>query len=184
MESRAYYIYEWRRPDGTPFYVGMGSGNRYLHPKRNWMTNKIVRGIESSGSSVQRVIVYDNLTYAEALDLEVETIAWYGRIIDGDGGILTNFAAGGQGCPPLEGPSPLKGTTKSDETRRRMSLGQMGNTHRRGKSQTPEWKDHMSRVMSGNQHRLGKSHSPETKAKIAAASAAAHQRRREAVGIA
>ncbi len=84
MEQK-YYVYEWLREDGTPYYVGKGTGFRAYckRPYRPLDKNRIR-------------IVKDNLTEQEAWDLEINLIEKYGRQDTGTG-ILKNKTDGGEG---------------------------------------------------------------------------------------
>ena len=79
-----YYVYQWLREDGTPYYVGKGKGNRAF-AKRPFAPSK------------ERIeIIKSNLTEQQAFDLEIELIAKYGRKDNGTG-ILRNKTDGGDG---------------------------------------------------------------------------------------
>ena len=80
-----YYVYEYLRENGTPYYVGKGSGFR-AYCKRPYKPN--------DKSRIR--IVADKLTEQEAFNLEVELIAKYGRKDLGTG-ILKNKTDGGEG---------------------------------------------------------------------------------------
>jgi hypothetical protein len=103
--SDRWYTYVLCRPDGTPFYVGKGSGRRVLEhelesmrlslaPRSNPLKCNVIRKIlKQNGQILYRL----DCTYAEdqqrdCLLRETTLIAHYGRIPDG--GILTNLAAG------------------------------------------------------------------------------------------
>lgn len=89
------YVYTWKKPDGTPFYVGMGNTSRRMNPKHRGHRNKAcLATLDEIGAD--RVIV--EVRYVENEDaaktLEKELIALYGRLIDGTG-TLTNIVNGG-----------------------------------------------------------------------------------------
>jgi len=101
MEQK-YYVYEWLREDGTPYYIGKGEGFRAYckRPYRPKDKNRIN-------------IIKENLTEQEAWDLETELIAIYGRKDLGTG-ILKNKTDGGEGG------------SKSTETRTKLSKAAKG----------------------------------------------------------
>lgn len=93
--SQKPYVYQWCYPDGTPFYIGLGKGLRYLRMKaRNQHTLNVVAKIEGVGGQVIRQKIAEDLDYEEACALEIRLIAQYGRSCEG--GILTNMLPGGE----------------------------------------------------------------------------------------
>jgi hypothetical protein len=85
MEQK-YYVYEWLREDGTPYYIGKGEGFR-AYCKRPY------RPLDKSRIR----IIKDKLTEEEAFNLEIELIKKYGRQDLGTG-ILKNKTDGGEGA--------------------------------------------------------------------------------------
>lgn len=101
MEQK-YYVYQWLREDGTPYYIGKGEGFR-AYCKRPY------RPLDKS--RIQ--IVEDNMFEDDAFELEIELIAKYGRQDLGTG-ILKNKTEGGEGG------------SKSPETRAKLSKAGKG----------------------------------------------------------
>jgi len=95
------YVYVLSRPDGTPFYVGMGIGRRVLAHERNaaerWRGHKysIIRNIVGSGRSVGYSVSFFN-TREEVVEEERRLITLFGRI-NKKTGTLTNLTDGGEG---------------------------------------------------------------------------------------
>jgi hypothetical protein len=97
-----YYVYEYLREDGSPYYVGKGSGFR-AYCKRPYRPK--------DKSRIK--IIKDNLTEEEAFDLEKTLIEQYGRQDLGTG-ILKNKTVGGEGY------------SLSDETKQKLSIAGKG----------------------------------------------------------
>lgn len=104
--SNLYFVYALLRPDGRPFYIGKGSGNRMDdHAKEARSGHKcpkcsVIRKIWEAGGKVQNIIIFttddESVAYAE----EARAIARIGLAN------LTNLTAGGIG-----------NTSPSDEVR-------------------------------------------------------------------
>lgn len=143
------YTYILSYPDGTPYYVGLGQGNRAWTTGRNKWAERIREKIERSGGSVL-IEVLEHETRDEAVAHEIELIAQYGRR-DNNTGILVNLSDGG------EGPT---GIVRSDEWRRKRSALQSGRPCHENSRQA------VKKAMVGNKHRLGKKHSDHTIASL------------------
>lgn len=92
MERTDFYVYEHRLENGEVFYVGQGCRYRATssyHRSIRW--NEII-----SNNNYKVVIVKDNLTESESLDLEKELIKKHGRL-DNNTGTLVNHNDGGLG---------------------------------------------------------------------------------------
>jgi hypothetical protein len=98
------YVYQYLREDGTPYYIGKGSGNRA------WVKGKH-ESIKKPTNKDHIIIIKDQLTEDEAHDLEKKLISKYGRKNNGTG-ILRNLTDGGEG---------QLGRTHTDEHKKRIS---------------------------------------------------------------
>lgn len=170
-----FYVYAWLRPCGEPFYIGKGRGRRdVVHKYSNPLFGRILDKIRNSGEEPNVVRLHENLTEAEAHDLERAEIAKYGRRNNGTG-VLANLTDGGEGN---------SGWIPSDETK-----AKIGANHA-GKSLSAEHRALLLDVvrnpsaetrakMSASQ--TGRKHSADTKAKMSSSNAMHRQEERAKV---
>ena len=146
-----YYVYEYLREDGTPYYIGKGRKDRWKSKDHNV-------GIPPK----ERIrFAAKNLSADDAKNLEIELIAKYGRKDIGTG-ILRNLTDGGEGSPGRIATDEMKQKLKiarskqiiTSETREKMRKAHTGRVH------SIETKQKMSNSA------LGKSKSFETIKKI------------------
>lgn len=185
-QEAKFYVYILYRKNGiTPFYVGMGSGNRWLDherdckPLRSYKDN-IVAKFKAQGIIVPKHKVCEGLTKKAAHAIEIFLIAAIGR---NPLGPLTNLTRGGDGCLDLSPES-------KEKHRRNTSLAQIGKTFSAqrnanlsaakrgipGKPHSEEWKKANSErlklqwqdpaLRAARTGMLGKHHSLESKEKI------------------
>ena len=81
-----YYTYAYLREDGTPYYVGKGTGRR----------SYVKHGLHTVPPKERILILKNNLTETDAFKHEVYMIAVFGRK-DIKSGILHNRSEGGAG---------------------------------------------------------------------------------------
>jgi len=161
-----YYVYQYLREDGTPYYIGKGKGNR-LYSKKHSVN------LPTDKNRIQ--IISDNLSQENARLLEIELIAKYGRKDLGTG-ILRNKTDGGEGC-----------SNPSAEIRKKMSDANKGKvlseTHlqklkeprseeykaKLRKPKPPRTEEHCRNISLAQSGKKRKPLSDETKAKISAA---------------
>ena len=142
-----YYVYAYLRNNGTPYYIGKGTGNRA------WSKGKVEVG---KPKELHRIIIVErNLTLTGSLAIERRLIRWYGRIDLGTG-ILRNQTDGGDG-----GKGAPKGNKLSEETKKKISLSRLG---KKQKPMSEESKKKLSESLKGKN--LGKKRTDEVKKKI------------------
>ena len=147
-----YYTYAYLREDGTPYYIGKGSGGRvYKRSKKCTKPPKDKNRI---------IILKNNLTEKEAFRHEKYMIFVFGRKDLGTG-ILHNKTDGGEG---------VSGHIYTEEQKQKITQSKLGknfgmvgeNHHMYGKTHTPEARKKMSEKVSGEKHPMygkkGKEH--------------------------
>lgn len=117
-----YYVYAFVRKDGSPYYIGKGSGDR-INTKRSNSRAKLP-------PKNQRVFIERNLTEVGALAIERRLIRFHGRKDFEEGGVLYNTTLGGEG---------VSGLKHTEETRKKMSVSHTG-------KKCPKSKEHREKI--------------------------------------
>lgn len=155
-----FYTYMWLRKDGTPYYVGKGSGNRAY---ANHRVGKAPLG---------RIVIYPAESEAEAFETEVALVWYYGRK-DLGLGCLRNLTDGGENPPRVD----CTGRKASDETIEKLRKSHIGKKFseetkrkmrvaRALRVTTEEARKNMSNAQRGNSKAKGCVRSEETRRKM------------------
>jgi|TARA_R110000824_G_scaffold355772_1_gene542995 hypothetical protein len=160
--NNQFYVYQWLRTDGTPYYIGKGQTNRAFDKRRRY--------IPPTRSRIE--IIKDNLTEDQAFELEIKLIAEYGR--KEFGGILRNKTEGGEG-PSLTQSTKDKLSKMFKGKKKNYTVWNKGKTglqvsHRKGGNRSdlsPEARKRIGDKVRA--FRLGKKHSVESKEKMSKA---------------
>lgn len=150
--TNIYYVYQYLREDGTPYYIGKGSKNRAYSHCRTVPRPKDTNLIK---------FIATNLEESEAYKLEEELIQKYGRLNNGTG-ILRNLTDGGSGSSNVKNKIPWnKGKKQSVEHNQKISNAL------KGKIKNDDHKRKISESKKGNPGTwIGKTHSDDSKEKI------------------
>ena len=143
-----FYVYIHKKPDGTPFYVGKGVGNRaYAFAKRNQWHKNIVAKYGKDNIIIE---IINCVSESQAFDLE----KIYIKQLKNDGVMLVNLTDGGEGCSGLVRGEPTA------EHRAKNAAAKRGNTIRKGSKHAPESIEKMRRA------KTGKEFTPEQKTRL------------------
>lgn len=129
-----YYVYQYVRSDGSPYYVGMGHGSRAYDPHPGYDVPKNRKFIE---------FVASDISEKQALQIENVLTNLYGLIIDGTG-ILENKIHGGNTSP-----RGMLGKNHSDEARKKISIGNLGKIRSEAHKQNyrkPKTEEHVENI--------------------------------------
>ena len=165
-----FYVYILYREDGRPFYVGKGTGRRWLNHERYPVRGRshrdnIICDMQARGVAVPKRKVAEGLSNADACALEIRLIAEIGREPHGP---LINQTRGGDGLvdPSQEIIAKIRagnlGKKHPDDVRKKISI----NT--RAALAKPDVKERHRKAISKAQS------SPDYRARMSAAIRASH----------
>ena len=150
--NNIYYVYQYLRTDGTPYYIGKGK-NRRAYVKQ--------RVIPLPADKLLIQFIAHKLSETEAFILEAKLIKYYGRKDLGTG-ILQNKSDGGEGArKPYKKVAWNKGLKQSSEHNAKISLSM------KQYKRTEEHQQNLNQSLKGRAPSfLGKHHTEETKRKL------------------
>lgn len=119
MSMDKFYVYGYFREDGTPYYVGKGTGYR--------ATTQYCHSVKVPEDRLRVRILADNLSDEEAREWEKDLIALLGRKDNGTG-CLRNLTDGGEGVAGFRFSEASK--RKMSESSKGIKLGPQSNTHK------------------------------------------------------
>ncbi len=159
-----FYVYQYLRESGLPYYVGKGSN------KRAWRKGKNEFKPPNDLSRID--IIIEGVTEETAFRIEKQLIQWWGRKDLGTG-ILSNRTDGGEGSANFSEATRQKlrdngyKHTISEVGRKRISEAQKSRTNRvpRG-ALSPEEVSKLRERSVGNTFRKGATHTEEAREKI------------------
>lgn len=180
-----HYVYVSFRSNGSPFYVGKGSGRRAFEHKHHGEHYRAI--VARSGGDVPVVVVREELTETEAYELEETLIRTIG--IERDGGLLINQGYGGRGGPhgvkrsvewrktrserakemwqsPI---SRLKRAVSLNVTNTRPEVRQRRSESAQEIAARPDVKQSRSKKLMGNKRTLGYKHTDDARQKMSIA---------------
>jgi hypothetical protein len=143
---KTFYTYLWLREDGTPYYVGKGTGNRA------YVQTFHITPVPSR----DRILIQEFPSEGVALEAEKFLIAYYGRKDIGTG-CLRNLTNGGEG---------ISGYKYSEAHRESLRQRMLGNHHTLGMKLSEEFCRKQSDRLKGNKHSLGVHPSAESRKKM------------------
>jgi hypothetical protein len=144
-----YYVYAYIREDGSPYYIGKGSGRRAYNtnhkvplPPRN------------------RILFLETkLTEVGAFALERRLIRWHG--LKSNGGILANMTEGGEG---------VSGHIVAEENRRRWKCPEYKERTSKAMRKPKNFsEDGLNAIRNARKKQIGTKRSKETKRKMSEA---------------
>ena len=141
-----FYTYMWLRENGTPYYVGKGSGKRAFYKHRRTSNPPFDKSL---------ILTQEYPTEQDAFYAEKFLIAYYGRKDLGTG-MLMNLTDGGDA-------PPIRLGKRSEETSEKISKALVG----RHLSSAHRYKV-LKNLEKTRGHRKGKKHSEEAKEKMSA----------------
>ena len=177
MISNAYVYRHIRLDKNEPFYIGIGCLSNYKRAYEKAKRNKFWYNIVAK-TNYEVEILFDNLTWEQAEQKEIEFIRLYGKK-DDNTGMLVNLTDGGGGITGKRhteesklkiglASKNRKRLPRTEETKTKLRLANLGKVSpNKGKVLSQEVKDKIAKKLIGTiGPNKGKIMSEETKQKI------------------
>jgi hypothetical protein len=150
-----YQVYRHVRLDkNEPFYIGIGkmssTYNRSIDKRRNKIWQQIVSEINNK---YEVEIIFENISYLQAIEKEKEFIKLYGKIINNSGTLANILDCGG---------GMIKGYM-SDENKNKLKIRMINNSYAKNSNWDEKRKEKQSLRSQGNTNNLGKIWSEKVK---------------------
>lgn len=165
-----FYTYLHCKPDGTPFYVGKGSGRRarrLIKFGRNPHHQNIVK---KYGAQNIQVFIFECDSEQQSFDDEIAMI----KQLQCEGYDLCNLTDGGEGASGYVHSAEAIIKLAAAGSKRKLSPASRAklSASKKGKKRasfSDEWRANIAAALKGNQHLLGHQHSDESRAKMSTA---------------
>lgn len=140
---REFYVYIMFRDDGSPCYVGKGRGRRWMHHFRSATNRRLRRILVKAGGEVPIVKIRENLTEAQAFEVETALIKAIGRKPYGP---LVNLTEGGEGTAGSRSDAVKRRMRESHWSRKEGADKVRASIGRKGRVFTPEWRANLRKA--------------------------------------
>jgi len=162
MKENAYIYCHLRKDKNEIFYIGIATKKTRAYESFN-RRNKIWGKIASK-TNYDVIILYENLSWQQACEIEKLMIKSHGKIYDNTG-TLANITDGGNGTLGyVNDKNPLKGRKLSEEHKLKIKNGLLNSQDRR-KPYSEERRKAISERMKSNKYCLGRKLSEEERKK-------------------
>ena len=150
------YVYRHIRLDkNEPFYIGIGSDNKFYRATEKSRRNKLWNDIVTK-SDYEVEILFNDLCWEEACKKEQEFIALYGRK-NKNNGILVNLTDGGEGAFGVVMTQERKDKISKSQIGKKLSKQNRENISKalKGKKRNPRTLETKLKISKANKGKIG-----------------------------
>jgi hypothetical protein len=174
MKENAYVYCHIRKDKNEIFYIGIATKKTRADESFNRRNN--IWGKIASKTDYDIAILYENLSWEQACEMEKAMIKSHGKIYDGTGS-LANITDGGDGTiGVVRANEHLKGINLTEQHKLNIKNGLL-NSNKIRKSYSEEYRKILSDRMKLNKYCFGKKLSEETKSKMSINNARTNNRK-------